>query len=90
MLVAALAFIGASFLAIKLTTVGRLAWPLACILLGGTWGGLFGFVMDQLCIPLTRRYLREAREAGRKGADGSPGVGRAGTGNAMSHQEELP
>jgi hypothetical protein len=65
-LTGALGLIGATVLAIQLTTVGGYAWPLAIIVVGGAWGGLFGFVMDQVCIPLTRRYLREAQEAGEK------------------------
>jgi len=64
-LVGALGFIGAFFLAIALTTGGGLSWPFAVLVVGGGWGVLFGFMMDQVCIPITRRYLRDAREAGR-------------------------
>jgi hypothetical protein len=64
-LVGALGFIGAFFLAIALVTRGGIGWLLTVVVVGGSWGALFGFMMDQVCIPLTRRYLREAREAGR-------------------------
>jgi hypothetical protein len=62
-LVGALGFIGAVFLAIALITVGGFSWLVTVVVLGGFWGVLFGFMMDQICIPLTRRYLREARAA---------------------------
>jgi hypothetical protein len=64
-LVGALGFIGAAFLALPLMMVGGFGWLLTVVVVGGGWGVLFGFMMDQVCIPLTRRYLREAREAGR-------------------------
>jgi hypothetical protein len=66
-LVGVLAFAGATLLAIRLSTVGGVAGSLAIPVVGGAWGVFFGFLMDQVCIPLTRRYLRQAREAGRCG-----------------------
>jgi hypothetical protein len=62
LLVGALGFIGATFLAIALIRDG-FGELLTFVVVGGCFGGLFGFMMDQVCIPLTRHYLRQAREA---------------------------
>ena len=54
-LVGGLAFIGAVLLAITLVTGAGFGWLWTVVVVGGGWGVLFGFLMDQVCIPLTRR-----------------------------------
>jgi hypothetical protein len=57
--------LGALVVSAWLALAVGLGWPLAVILVGGVWGGAFGFLLDQVSIPLARPYLRQAREAGR-------------------------
>ena len=57
--------LGVLVVAAWLALVVGLGWPLALILVSGVWGGAFGFLLDQVSIPLARPYLRQAREAGR-------------------------
>ena len=57
--------LGVLFVSAWLALVVGLGWPLALILVSGAWGSTFGFLLDQVSIPLARPYLRQAREAGR-------------------------
>jgi hypothetical protein len=60
-LAGALGLPAGAFLAAWLVSAAGFAWSPAVILAGGVWGSAYGFILNQVSIPLARPHLRAAR-----------------------------
>jgi hypothetical protein len=67
-LVGLLGLLGGTVLVPFLALACEFGLPLALLLVSGVWGSLFGFLLNQVSIPLARPYLRAARASGRSPA----------------------
>jgi hypothetical protein len=66
---------GALYLTGYLALAVGLGWPLALLLASGVFGATYGFILEQVSIPIARPYLRAARDATQQsGEPAEPGA----------------